>query len=171
MLRRPIELAQYAAADYRKLLAKHGLIGSMSRRGNPYENAMAESFMKTLKVEAVYLMEYETFDDVTADLTVPAPSPVRFHPKLAEVYKAKVESLSGALSDPEIRDEAFEIIRGLIQRIIIQPLEKHSFEVEIIGEITKMLTLPDENIDLHESSTKVVAGARNRDRHLIENQV
>ena len=35
----------------------------MSRRGNPYENAMAESFMKTLKVEAVYLMEYETFDD------------------------------------------------------------------------------------------------------------
>ena len=59
---------QYAAADYRKLLAKHGLIGSMSRRGNPYENAMAESFMKTLKVEAVYLMEYETFDDVTADL-------------------------------------------------------------------------------------------------------
>ena len=40
----------------------------MSRRGNPYENAMAESFMKTLKVEAVYLMEYETFDDVTADL-------------------------------------------------------------------------------------------------------
>ena len=60
--------SQYAAADYRKLLAKHGLIGSMSRRGNPYENAMAESFMKTLKVEAVYLMEYETFDDVTADL-------------------------------------------------------------------------------------------------------
>ena len=42
--------SQYAAADYRKLLAKHGLIGSMSRRGNPYENAMAESFMKTLKV-------------------------------------------------------------------------------------------------------------------------
>ena len=40
----------------------------MSRRGNPYENAMAESFMKALKVEAVYLMEYETFDDVTADL-------------------------------------------------------------------------------------------------------
>ena len=40
----------------------------MSRRGNPYDNAKAESFMKTLKVEAVYLMAYETFDDVTADL-------------------------------------------------------------------------------------------------------
>ena len=40
----------------------------MSRRGNPYDNAKAESFMKTLKVEAVYLMSYETFEDVTADL-------------------------------------------------------------------------------------------------------
>ena len=36
-------------------LAAHGLVGSMGRRGNPYDNAKAESFMKTLKVEAVYL--------------------------------------------------------------------------------------------------------------------
>ncbi len=60
--------SQYASEIYRQLLAEHGLIGSMSRRGNPYDNAKAESFMKTLKVEAVYLMAYETFEDVTADL-------------------------------------------------------------------------------------------------------
>ena len=40
----------------------------MGRHGNPYDNAKAESVMKTLKVEAVYLMAYETFGDVTADL-------------------------------------------------------------------------------------------------------
>jgi transposase InsO family protein len=40
----------------------------MGRRGNPYDNAQAESFMKTLKVEEVYLMEYETFGDVAASL-------------------------------------------------------------------------------------------------------
>ena len=40
----------------------------MGRRGNPYDNAKAEIFMKTLKVEAVYLMDYETFEDATADL-------------------------------------------------------------------------------------------------------
>jgi putative transposase len=40
----------------------------MDRRDNPYDNAKAESFMKTLKVEAVYPMAYETFEDVIADL-------------------------------------------------------------------------------------------------------
>ena len=60
--------SQYASEIYRELLAANGLIGSMSRRGNPYDNAKAESFMKTLKVEAVYLAAYETFEDVTADL-------------------------------------------------------------------------------------------------------
>ena len=43
-------------------LAKHGFKGSMGRRGNPYDNAKAD------KVEEVYLMEYETFDDTAASL-------------------------------------------------------------------------------------------------------
>ena len=60
--------SQYAAQAYRNTLAAHGLVGSMGRRGNPYDNAKAESFMKTLKVEAVYPMAYETFDEVVADL-------------------------------------------------------------------------------------------------------
>jgi len=60
--------SQYASEIYRQLLADHELVGSMGRRGNPYDNAKAESFMKTLKVEAVYQMAYETFEDVTADL-------------------------------------------------------------------------------------------------------
>ena len=60
--------SQYASERYRKELTEHGLEGSMGRRGNPYDNAKAESFMKTLKVEAVYRMEYETFGDVANDL-------------------------------------------------------------------------------------------------------
>jgi putative transposase len=35
----------------------------MSRRGNPYDGAKAESIMKTMKAEAVYLRDYETFED------------------------------------------------------------------------------------------------------------
>ena len=60
--------SQYAAGDYRKVLAEHGLKGSMGRRGNPYDNAKAESFMKTLKVEEVYLTEYKTFEEVATGL-------------------------------------------------------------------------------------------------------
>jgi putative transposase len=60
--------SQYASAPYRELLSENDLVGSMSRRANPYDNAKAESFMKTLKVEAVYPMAYETFADVVADL-------------------------------------------------------------------------------------------------------
>jgi len=56
--------SQYAAAAYREMLAANSIVGSMSRRGNPYDNAKAESFMKTLKVEAVYPMAFETFEDV-----------------------------------------------------------------------------------------------------------
>jgi putative transposase len=60
--------SQYASRIYRAMLADHAMVGSMSRRGNPYDNAKAESFMKTLKVEAVYPMAFETFDDVADQL-------------------------------------------------------------------------------------------------------
>lgn len=60
--------SQYAALAYRAELARHGLLCSMSRRGNPYDNALAESFMKTLKVEEIYPMLYETFADLAEGL-------------------------------------------------------------------------------------------------------
>jgi transposase InsO family protein len=49
---------QYVATDYTDLLKAHGIQISMSRRGNPYDNATCESFMKTLKYEEVYRTEY-----------------------------------------------------------------------------------------------------------------
>ena len=55
---------QYASADYVKELEVYGFQISMSRKGNPYDNAYAESFMKTLKSEEVNLWEYRTIADV-----------------------------------------------------------------------------------------------------------
>jgi transposase InsO family protein len=53
---------QYACGDYVKVLRKHGMIPSMSRPANPYDNASCESFMKTLKREEIYAGEYRDLD-------------------------------------------------------------------------------------------------------------
>src|SRR3990167_10596112 len=55
---------QYASNDYVGILNRYGFRISMARKGNPYDNAVAESFMKTLKSEEVYLWEYQTLSDV-----------------------------------------------------------------------------------------------------------
>jgi len=55
---------QYASMDYTSILLEHGFKISMSRAGNPYDNAIMESFFKTLKNEEVYLWRYETTADV-----------------------------------------------------------------------------------------------------------
>ena len=55
---------QYAAHDYIDELRNCKFQISMSRKGNPYDNAFAESFMKTIKTEEVYLWEYQTLEDV-----------------------------------------------------------------------------------------------------------
>ncbi len=52
--------SQYASGDYQHLLAKHGLRGSMSRRGDCWDNAVAESFFASLKLELVYQVQWQT---------------------------------------------------------------------------------------------------------------
>ncbi len=59
---------QYASGDYVAELKRHGFEISMAQVGNLYENAVMESFFKTLKYEEVNLCEYETFEDVVAKL-------------------------------------------------------------------------------------------------------
>jgi transposase InsO family protein len=59
---------QYASNDYTNLLKDRGVRISMSRKGNPYDNAFCESFMKTLKYEEVYRQEYRDLTDAQASI-------------------------------------------------------------------------------------------------------
>ena len=52
--------SQYASKDYRRLLKAHGFVGSMSRKGDCWDNAVAESFFGSLKQERVHWRNYQT---------------------------------------------------------------------------------------------------------------
>ena len=71
------------------------------------------------------MRELEARQDEIAERlsTVPADMP-DIHPKIADIYRRKVERLAEALADPRDRDEAAEAIRGLIERIVLTPGEK-----------------------------------------------
>ncbi|MFT5174341.1 MAG: putative transposase [Gammaproteobacteria bacterium] len=60
--------SQYANQKYRKLIKDFDMIASMSRKANCWNNAVAESFFKTLKVERVYRQTYATRDDARIDI-------------------------------------------------------------------------------------------------------
>jgi transposase InsO family protein len=59
---------QYASDDYRRLLKDHGLIGSMSKKGCCWDNAVAESFFGSLKQERVHWKSYHTRSDAQQDI-------------------------------------------------------------------------------------------------------
>ena len=60
--------SQYASNDYTDLLKANGILISMSRKGNPWDNAACESFMKTLKYEEVLRSEYRDLAEARASI-------------------------------------------------------------------------------------------------------
>jgi transposase InsO family protein len=83
---------QYACNEYVAVLEAHGFLISMSRTGNPYDNAKAESFMKTLKCEEVYLKQYRDREDVessTANFIQQVYNGKRLHSALRYVSPAQ----------------------------------------------------------------------------------
>jgi site-specific DNA recombinase len=96
-------------------------------------------------------------------LSEEAPPPVRMHPNLAQAYREKVEKLQEALAKPEDRDEAIEMLRRLIERVVVRPAEE-GLQIELVGEIVRMIELGLDGkkaaLDARTAcSVKVVAGA------------
>jgi putative transposase len=78
---------QYASAEYVAVLEKHGMIPSMGRPANPYDNASCESVLKTLKREEIYANQYSDLEHLRSNVeefiekyyAVPCS---RLHPRL-----------------------------------------------------------------------------------------
>jgi putative transposase len=67
-LRRPLESAQYTSEQFQRLMANHGVVTSMSRSGNVWDNAAMESFFSSLKTERAARKMYRTRDQAKADV-------------------------------------------------------------------------------------------------------
>ena len=102
--------------------------------------------------------------EIDQDLTAPAPSPVRLHPNLSEMYRRKVAALAETLADPEIRTPALETIRGLIEAVTVHVTPEGS-KLELEGALAAMVGLAQGQTaksplgsGLDASSVEVVAG-------------
>jgi putative transposase len=97
---------QYASRDYTAVLVEHGIRISMSRRGNPYDNALAESFIKTLKYEEVYRQEYRDLAEALASIP-------RF---LEQVYNQKrLHSALGYLPPAEFEQSLAPVVAPILK--------------------------------------------------------
>jgi putative transposase len=96
--------AQYASAGHQRLLAKHGLVGRMSRKGNCWDNAVMERFFLNLKMERVWQKDYanhsEAINDI-ADYIVGFHNSIRLHSKLGNLSPNAFER--GSTSEKPIK--------------------------------------------------------------------
>ena len=99
---------QYASAAYVARLVTAGAQISMSRRGNPYDNAKAESFFKTLKREEVYLKEYQNFHEAERNIG----------PFIEAVYNQKRLHSRLGYQSPEEFEAAFALLQPIANKLV-----------------------------------------------------
>lgn len=98
--------------------------------------------------------------DLAEQLAAPPPDPVRLHPNLSDLYRRKVAELAQRLTDPAIRTEALEIVRGLISRVTVRTEPAGSTTLVLDGALTAMIDAaqPGASDRIDAGSVKVVAG-------------
>ena len=77
-------------------------------------------------------------EDLENRLAGPAPEPVRFHPNVADLYVSKVNGLRNALNEDGAREEAAQILRGLVDEIRLHPIDGQ-LQIELIGDLATLL--------------------------------
>jgi site-specific DNA recombinase len=109
--------------------------------------------------------------------SAPQPPPVLVHPRMGDRYREEVGRLRDALNDVSRREEAAEIVRGLIDSIVLQPSgsgRERTLTIDLTGHLAGILNLARETkkgaagAPASDQQIKLVAGARfGRDRHIV----
>jgi site-specific DNA recombinase len=68
-------------------------------------------------------------------------SPIRLHPQLPTIYRTKVASLHALIAHEGARSEAVEIVRSLIDRVTFRPAGERGLEIELVGDVARMVHL------------------------------
>ena len=142
-------------------------LAEVTRKLNGLIDAIAEGLRTSGLQKRLEELESRR-EELEQEMTSASAPPIRLHPSLAQVYRRKVEQLQQALSDPEIRDEAINVLRGLLESVVIAPAGG-ALDIEIVGEIAQMIEMGMEQgkqkgpafNERTARSVKVVAGACN----------
>ena len=126
------EKTRHRAEDEGRLEAVGRKIASMIRaiEDGMYQPSMKQR-MAELEAEKAVLQERLA--------AAPEPPKIRLHPNLPGLYREKVAELEQALADPAIKAEAAEIIRSQIERITLTPNDQGGLEVELYGDLARIL--------------------------------
>ncbi len=126
---------QYASADYVAILKKHGMVPSMSRPANPYDNASCESFIKTLKREEIYANDYEDLEHLQSNLE-----------EFIERYynQKRLHSALGYRSPEEFEAQAKQEKQTMTLGATVRffPESREEASTELSGEGTQTPSLP-----------------------------
>jgi site-specific DNA recombinase len=144
-----------ANADRSRIEAERGHV---MRRIDGLYDAIADGLRTSGLKDKLETLEARQAE-LDAILSNPAPSTVRLHPNLSEIYRRKVCALAETLKDPAIRATALEAMRSLISSITIRE-DEGAFTIAFEGAITALIGLaqPDAASNMDECSVKVVAG-------------
>lgn len=156
------------------LVARRRELDDVRRKLDGLVEAIANGLRNTSLQAKLDALEGEKAN-LEAELSGAIEPTLRIHPNLAELYRRKVAALQDALVDSATRDEALQILRGLVERVNVTPCDK-GIEIELTGEIAQMVALGLEGTARNGKgapggaplsaeltrSVKVVAGKRNQ---------
>jgi putative transposase len=136
---------QYASAEYVAILTCHGMVPSMSRPANPYDNASCESFIKTLKREEIYANDYSTLEqlrDQVEEFIERYYNQQRLHSALGYCTPHEFEQKSGSAGEAELHSPT----------VVFWPKTAQILPTGMLEEGTQTPSLPQTPSPLGEST-------------------